>query len=48
MKQNISFPDGIVQAIDNFVRETKKYSHRSHFIVEACREKLQRENNITN
>ena len=48
MKQNISFPDGIVDDIDYLVQKEKKYSHRSHFIVEACREKLKRENNNAN
>lgn len=37
----ITIPDELLIKIDNFVK--RKYNNRSHFVAEACKEKMIRE-----
>ena len=39
----IQFPSGFVKIMDTHISSNKQYTHRTQFIVEACREKLLRD-----
>ena len=41
MKTQITFPDGFVKnLLDPHIQSNKQYLNRSHFVLDACKEKI--------
>lgn len=43
MKVTATIPRGVINVVDQHVKDKEEYSNRSIFITEACKEKVARE-----
>ncbi len=40
VKTNIVFPDTFLKELDEHIKKIKTHNNRSHFIIDACKEKI--------
>ena len=43
MRVIVGFPEGVIEEIDNIIKTKKKWITRNDFVIEACKEKIERE-----